>query len=333
MSDQYLRKASLIVGQSSGSALDLSQLRFSFAVRRGDIQTPNSADVRVYNPAPGTVSALLAQGSSLEFTQIVIQAGYEGSFGPIFQGTIKQVRYGRENQTDTYLDITAADGDSAYNYSTIALSLAAGQTQPTNAVQSIIQSMASQDRSIGTGYIPPIDGNNPLPRGKVLYGMARDEMRKLAENMNCSWSIQDGQIVLIPLTGYLPGQVPVITRQTGMIGMPEVTQSGISVKTLLNPNLKIGQAVKLDNASIQQMRFSLNTLDQAANLVAETTQARINSDGLYYVMQADHTGDTRGQSWYTDLICLAIDASSPNAKGGTSFGATTSNLGPIKRNG
>ena len=327
MSDQYIRKAALIVGQESGRGLDLSQLRFSFSIMRGDIETPNSAQIRVYNPSPLTVSTLLEQGSALEFTQVQIQAGYEGSYGLIFRGTIKQVRYGREQQTDTYLDITAADGDSAYNFSTIALSLAAGQTNPNNAVQQVIQTMAAN--GVDSGYIPPNLGGNALPRGKVLYGMTRDELRKMSVNVGCSWSIQDGKIVFIPLTGYLPGQVPVITRATGMIGMPEVTQNGIQLKTLLNPNLKIGQAVKLDNASIQRMQFGLNYQDQGYNSIAKDFGAKIDPDGMYYVMHANHRGDTRGQDWYTEILCLAIDASVPL----DTNKATTNYTGPVQRNG
>lgn len=327
MSDQYIRKASLIVGQDGGRGLDLSELRFSFSIMRGDLETPNSAQVRVYNPSPLTVGTLLEQGSALEFTQIQIQAGYEGSYGLIFRGTIKQVRYGREQQTDTYLDITAADGDSAYNFSTIALSLAAGQTNPNNAVQEAIQTMAAN--GVNSGYIPPNLGGNALPRGKVLYGMTRDELRKISVNVGCNWSIQDGKIVFIPLTGYLPGQVPVITRATGMIGLPEVTQNGIQLKCLLNPNLKIGQAVKLDNASIQRMQFGLSINDVGYNQIAKDFGAKIDPDGLYYVMHANHHGDTRGQDWYTEILCLAIDASVPL----DTNKATTTYTGPIQRNG
>jgi hypothetical protein len=294
---------------------------------RGDIETPNSAQIRVYNPSPLTVSTLLEQGSELEFTQVQVQAGYEGSYGLIFRGTIKQVRYGREQQTDTYLDITAADGDSAYNFSTIALSLAAGQTAPNNAVQEIIQNMTRN--GVGVGYVPPDLGGNPLPRGQVLYGMTRDELRELCASTGCSWSIQDEKITLIPLTGYLPGQVPVITRATGMIGLPEVTQNGIQLKTLLNPNLKIGQAVKLDNASIQRMQFGLNYQDQGYNSIARDFGAKIDPDGLYYVMHANHRGDTRGQDWYTEILCLAIDASVPL----DTNKATTNYTGPVQRNG
>lgn len=35
---------------------------------------------------------------------------------------------------------------------------------------------------------------------------------------------------------------------------------------------------------------------------------KTNADGLYYVMVANHQGETRGDPWRTDLTCLAVDA-------------------------
>ena len=302
---QYLRKASLIVYGVDGNALDLSALRFSFAIRRGDIQTPNSADIRVYNVAPTTAQSIQQISPSPEFSRVVIWAGYEGNYGLIFDGEIKQVRRGRESSTDTYLDITAADGDSAYNYSVVSMSLAAGATNPANQAEEIIKGMASN--GISKGYVPNLSTNN-LPRGKAIYGMAKDELRKLGNNTQTSWSIQDGKINLVPLTAYMPGEVPVLTSQTGMVGLPEQTQNGIKLKILLNPNIKIGQKILIDNASIQKYRYSLAVNQQAQN-EATALYNKTNDDGSYYVMIADHSGDTRGNDWYTDLTCLAIDAS------------------------
>ncbi len=36
--------------------------------------------------------------------------------------------------------------------------------------------------------------------------------------------------------------------------------------------------------------------------------AAINTDGDYIVGSIDYTGDTRGQAWYMDLLCLAKGA-------------------------
>lgn len=295
---QYLRKISLIIGDDD-EAIDFSELRIRFAVRRGDNQTPNSADIRIYN-----VGSSISQKVQKEFTRVVLQCGYDGNFGVIFDGTIKQVRRGRESQVDTYLDITAADGDSAYNFSVVAISLAAGKNRPKDAALCIVQGMATH--SIAEGYIPDLPGN-PLPRGKVIYGMARDELRKIAINADASWSIQDGKVNMVPLTAYVPGDISVISSVTGMIGLPEQTSNGVRVKVLLNPNIKIGQAIQIDNKSVQQYRYSLSYDAQGQNGILRDI-LKTNDDGFYYVMVADHTGDTRGQHWYTDLICLSIDA-------------------------
>lgn len=323
---QYIRKASLIVGDAQGNGLDLSELRFAFAIRRGDLQTPNTADIRVYNASQQTADRIRQLLPSPEFTRVVIQAGYDGNYGVIFDGTIKQVRKGRESQLDTYLDITAADGDSAYNFAVSAVSLAAGSL-PNDHVEAVLKGMAQF--GITHGYSPELQGN-PLPRGKVIFGMCRNEMRKIAKNTNTAWSIQDGKLDLVPLTSYKPGEIPVITAATGMIGLPEQTQDGIRLKTLLNPNIKIGQAVKLDNESIQRYRYNLS-VSQSANNAMIAASSKTNDDGLYYVMVADHQGDTRGNAWFTELTCLAIDATIPPSY--LQRTGVNNDIGPVRQYG
>ncbi len=203
---QYLRQISLKIGDAK-DALDLSDLRIRFAVRRGDLKTPNSADIRIYNLSENTTQRI-----QKEFTRVVLQAGYAGNFGVIFDGTIKQARRGRESQTDTYLDVTAADGDSAYNFAVMNVTLAAGSTA-NDHLQQALQSMAS--RGITIGEMPELSGAK-LPRGKVFYGLTRDFLDTLGKTQDVSWSIQDGQLTLIPNTAYLPGEAVVVTSATGI---------------------------------------------------------------------------------------------------------------------
>ncbi|WP_110993121.1 phage protein [Pseudomonas sichuanensis] len=295
---QYLRKISLKIGNDS-EAIDLSDLRIRFATRRGDIRTPNTADIRVYN-----VSAATAKKAQLkEFGRVVLQAGYAGNYGVIFDGTIKQVRRGRESQTDTYLDITAADGDSAYNWSVINMSLAAGSTAQDH-LKAAVQAM--EGRGVTMGDSGPLS-TNKLPRGKVMFGLTRDVMDNLGRTQDVSWSIQDGKLTLIPNTAYLPGDAVVVNYQTGMVGLPEQTQNGVSVRMLLNPSVKIGRLLKIDNASIQQYRYDPNPLEEA-QVMRTKVQNDLNADGLYKVLIADSFGDTRGNEWYTDVICISVDA-------------------------
>jgi len=232
-----------------------------------------------------------------------LEGGYEGNFGQIFAGNIKQQRKGRIDQKDSYVEITAADGDKAYNFSFINTSLPAGTT-PTGVQKALLNRF--KEYGVTEGYTPAFASSGCV-RGKVLYGAVKDEAREFAKTTDCAWSIQDGALTFIPLTSYIPGEVLVVSPTTGLIGTPVQTANGISMRMLLNPSVKIGTAIKLENAIINQYRFPLDNSQQAANQLTRAVN-QTSPAGLYYVMKAEHSDDTRGEDWYTDISCLSIDA-------------------------
>lgn len=288
---QWLRACQLIVGPDSGEGLDLSALRITFTTKKGDTETPNSAEINVYNLSDDTAAKIRR-----EFTQVNLAAGYEGNVGTIFRGNIRQVRLWRENGVDTVLAILAADGDRAYNFATVNTTLAAG-SRPADRVRVCQGSMESKGAK--PGYTPDL-GGQPLPRGKVMYGMARQYMRDEARDTGTDWSIQDGKVQMVSRKGYLPGEAVVLTHETGLVGSPEQTQDGITVRCLLNPRLRVGGRIKLNNASIKAMQ---SPLKQAAGQQAP----RMDADGFYRIIKAEFRGDTRGNDWYADLVCIGID--------------------------
>ena len=169
MTQQYLRTLSLVVANPAGAGLELGSLRVVFTVRRGDTQTPNACDARIYNLADKTANQI-----DKEFTQLVLKAGYQGTApGLIFKGAIKQVRKGREDQRTTYVDVTAADGDEAYNFSYAALTLAAGASIGSNYVNAL--SGVTQGGSIlvsgtigGNNALTKVGANTLLVSGSVI---------------------------------------------------------------------------------------------------------------------------------------------------------------------
>jgi hypothetical protein len=290
---QYLRQVSLVVADGI-DGLDLSQLHIKFQIRQFDLQTNNTCQIRVYNVSDNT-----AQLVQKEFSRVILQGGYEGSdIGTIFDGTLVQVRRGRESPVDTYLDISGSDGDLAGNFSIISTALAAGSSF-SDRVSALTSALSSN--GVTSGYVAPLPSGT-LPRGKTMFGMARDHLRDLAFATDTKWSIQNGQLQIIPLEGYLPDEAVVLTSATGMIGLPEQTQDGIKVRCLLNPKIKIGAQVQIDNASIQQAQLSLSVSGANANAQLPS----IADDGFYRVVVCEHSGDTRGNEWYSDLICIAL---------------------------
>lgn len=305
---QFPRKAQLVV-ESQTEDFDLSNMRFKFEVRQSDVETPNNASIRVYNLADETVNKIMSK-TPVEFTKVTLQAGYESSYGTLFVGTIKQFRRGRENNIDSYFDILAADSDVAYNFTFINNSLPKGTTSADD-VKAIVDAMA-----IKAGFLTPgLGGTFPRGRSKILFGLNRVLMRQAAESVGGSWSIQNGELQVIELTGFLPDVAIDLNSQSGMIGQPEQTDQGVKIRCLLNPKIKIGGRVHINNKDINiTTARGRNALPVGQIPFNQWTAiqyfADISADGFYRVFIAEHIGDTRGHEWYTDLICLFVDPSS-----------------------
>ena len=133
-----------------------------------------------------------------------------------------------------------------------------------------------------------------------MYVMTRQYMRDEARDTGTDWSIQDGKVQMVPRKGYLPGEAVVLTHETGLVGSPEQTQDGITVRCLLNPRLRVGGRIKLNNAQVKAMQ---SPLKQAAGQQAP----RMDADGFYRILKVEFRGDTRGNDWYADLVCIGID--------------------------
>lgn len=322
--DQYLRACQLIVYDTNLNGLDLSALRIKFSVKRTDTATPNTADIKVYNLSDETALSILQNLSPAPGMpnrgSVLLQAGYAGNFGVIFQGNIKQIIIGRESATDTFLNIIAGDGDRAYNFAIVNTPLAAGSSQ-MDQLKAVVNATTPLGTTLGpVGDLPA----QKLPRGKAMFGNAKNYLRNISSNSNKTWSIQDEKITFVSLTSYLPGKVVVITNATGMIGAPQQTHDGVNVKCLLNPFIQVSGRIQLDSTAILQLKLNLEQIAAAQGDVGAINNLiprHLSADGVYYVLVLEHIGDTRGIDWYCNLVCLNLDASA-NPANGVTGGAT-----------
>jgi hypothetical protein len=314
---QYLRKVGLVIyggqqavqGPTQGAAtlgtaangIDVSNMRITFQVRQFDAATPNLATIRVYNLSDKT--ALMIQK---EFQYVALQAGYEGgNYGQIFQGTVKQFKKGRIDAITTFLEMFCSDGDQAWNFAQVNSSFAAGTTfqQQINAIMKT--SMSQFLTAPQTPELPQGLGGLTTARGRVSFGIAQSTLNDLALSTNTTFKIVNGQVIFTTMTGYDPGAAIQLNVESGLVLVPEATDNGIEVTALLNPALRCGRRVQINNRDI-----NTNILTGAGALVQPTIlafPARVADDGFYRVIVADHEGDSRGgPSWFTRMTCLAL---------------------------
>lgn len=294
MTRQWIRYFGLSIETSDG-AIDVSNLRGRFTVRYATVQSPNTAEITVTNLSEATAQKINKEGQKVTLT-----AGYEDGYAIIFSGNIVQKRVGRENPVDTYLSIVASDGDRAYNYATVSKTLAAGSTF-RDQVDVVLEAM--KPHGVTAGYIADL-GSKKMPGPRTLFGMARDVMRDVATSTGATWTIENGKLDVVKANETKPGDVIVLNSTTGMIGRPVQTFDGIIARMLLNTRVKPNGKIKIDQGSIDQASF---TTVYGAKKSNDLLAGMVATDGIYKIVVVEHHGDSRGNPWYTEVVCIRAD--------------------------
>lgn len=299
MSRNWIRALQLQVGGSGGQD-DLSGMRVRFLVRASTSQTPNAAEIRVYNLSKDHASRLTKEG---EFTALRLSAGYRDNVGVIYGGSVIQGQSGRENPVDTFVDFYCRDGDKAYNWGVVNKTFAAGSKQRDH-VEEVLKVFKKLGVEEGT-----IKGLSDIkyPRAVTLYGMARDVLRTIAHSNDASWWIENGKLNHVPNKEEGDGQSFVLNENTGLIGMPVETQQGIIVTALINPKFKVGKKLKIDQASIQRAPWTVN-YDAERQAGSRVTGV---SDGVYKIQSIEWRGDTHETEWYATMLCYGAKTGAP----------------------
>ncbi|WP_456309771.1 baseplate hub protein [Serratia proteamaculans] len=350
MSQNWMRHFELLLTDDNGLGISLNDFKVTFNIEWTNTMWPRVATLKVYNLSKDTNSRILGS----EFSKVKMIAGYDGlaaqvsssqvgvvrnvdaskvgqtdgqNFGEIFNGEIRFTVTGRDNPTDTYILIQAIDGHQAFDSAMVNITLAAGYTAVDVHAATMKGFNAFGVTQGLTSDMPP----TVYPRGRVLFKSARDVMKNLAATCNADWQIIDGQVQMVSTDKFLREAI-ILNSDTGLIGMPQQTMgAGVNVRCLINPNIRVGGLIELDQASAYRIGLTNEDLlavkyDENGNIIsspklgeaavngnqvvseAKSQPASIATDGVYIVQSISYSGDTRGQAWYMDLMCFARGA-------------------------
>lgn len=306
----YKRVVHLTVTGQKGT-FDFSTVRVRFLVKHDINETPNLLEATIYNLSNDTAERFV---NSPLGAQVVLQAGYESNVGTVFTGNLIFMRKGRENPTDTIVQLWAGDGDYAYSNATVSKTHAAGST-PQDHWNTLTKAM--EPFGVSAGQVLGVDLSTPkYPRAFTLFGMVHQALRTLAESKQASWFIHMGQVHLIGDKSAGPqGDVIVLNSMTGLIGMPVESPSGIIVRALINSKFGrtvAGTLLQINQSSIQQAAQFIPPASAGfipGTPVTDPKQSLIlqnlgTKDGIYRVLFAEWNGDSRGDPWYCDMHCI-----------------------------
>ncbi|MCW7550543.1 hypothetical protein OO184_22080 [Photorhabdus sp. APURE] len=340
MSQNWLRHFELMLLDDQGKGIVLSDFKVTFNIEWFNISNPRVATLKIYNLSKDTSNRIMGS----EFSKIKIIVGYDGvtptvpesevgkartvepgttgqrdgkNYGEIFSGDIRFTVTGRDNPTDTYTLIQACDGNEAFIHAFVNQTVAAGYT--LNDIYNLaLRSL--EPYGITAGAKPKMP-DTVFPRGKAFFEKTRYVLDNIAQQCNAKWQFVDGKVEMIS-EEMAVHDVVVLNSRTGLIGMPQQTiGAGVNVRCLINPNIKVNGLIKLDegsvyrttlpNSDIQKSGGRLTDENDNGNLYVSGVSnppASIATDGIYIVKGIMYTGDTRGNTWYQEMMCEARGA-------------------------
>lgn len=233
---QYSRQYKLTIG-GSGESIVIEGLRISFDITKTISSEPNPAVFEIYNLSQSNRNLI----TSGEYDRVQFDGGYKDAILTMFVGWIDDVE-NRIEGDNIITVVSCSDGQKDYRESRTATTIKKGSTDK-EVVEQILKDMPNTDPGIQD--LPNI---KQLPRGKTLVGNSRDLLSTVARNQNAEWSIQDGELLVLPKDKALANDEGfLISAETGMIGSPRKTNDGLEVSCYLNNLLKIGQLCRIES--------------------------------------------------------------------------------------
>lgn len=118
----------------------------------------------------------------------------------------------------------------------------------------------------------------------------------MARGNNANVWINDGQVNITKITDTYTDEALILTPKNGLIGYPQQIQYGVSFRCLLNPKINVLSMVQLKNTEINGMQLQMNMPGKS-----QPQTLQLDEENMYQAYEVEHTGDTRGNDWYTTV--------------------------------
>jgi hypothetical protein len=278
MSRLFERRATLTIGdllvKCGGDGL-----RLQFVIEQSIDSALNKAEATIWNLNEHSRGRI----ANLSKPQFIVTAGYGDNQGSVFAGEAVHI-VSKHEPVGWSTKITAADGYTA-SRSFVNIALAPGATV-SQLISHIAQAMslpsgravasAQELDTLGTFFGCAI----------VINGTAKAELDRLARTLGFEWSIQHGELQVLPKGRALPDIAVLLSKSTGLIDSPEMVYDDkgkkkkhyLRVKALLQAGLTPGKLISLQS---------------------------VEHKGVFKIQKAKHSGDTWGDEYFSELEVVA----------------------------
>lgn len=234
-------------GESGTNTVRISGLRVQAQIDKVVGPAMGTLSMRVYGMTPDQMNALSALNQGAETVKSNSVTVLAGNFGEVlatvFQGQISVGQQNLNGAPETSMLVTAFAGGLA----------ALQPTPPASYPGSADASVMMQNIAQVAGWHFENYGVNVQFSTPYLIGSPLDQARTVAAAGRFNFTVDDGNqdkiqtLIIWPNNGARGGQIPLISKDTGMIGYPDYSTSlnGLTISTEFNPFIHVGGQVQI----------------------------------------------------------------------------------------
>lgn len=265
-------------------SLVIEELQITFDIDKAASSTLDSCKIVLMNISNESREFLASYRD--ESIYVDLQAGYEDDMKTLFRGMVRNVSEEREGHISR-TTVALQDG-----YTNVREAYSSFTVFPSSSAFVVFEKLL-QDIGLPAGrYVRPTRLLPPEPY--ICHGKTKDCFKKLADDIDYIFSIQDAAVDFLPKDSQATVKnVYIVSPETGLIGSPKLLSnssgklqaakrepsSGISFKALLNGGLKTNDIIR-----VESREFS----------------------GFYRIQKVKHTGDFRGDTWFTEVEAAGL---------------------------
>lgn len=283
--------------QSKDSAFVITGIaNIEFELKKDNSKEPNKGYVTVYNLTDQTVNYLDA--NQRESIAVTLEAGFDGFNELLFSGTVEFVQDKWDGNTRMTKMIL---GDATNNIMTSKTSRSYRQG---TSLDTVLNDLIS-DLKLPIGKVVKF-GSDTLQHSMAFSGNAANNLHRLAQNTNSTFSVQDGAVYWTKQGKRFAKSVFEISPETGMHDSPtpqnpepakrRLAKKKARKKPPKKPHVKTSGEIKEDAGLVVVTELNGAILPESTVYVKSKKYT-----GFYKVVYLTHKGQLEGGDWITEL--------------------------------
>ena len=240
MYEGYLfdRSANITIGKPGKTGRVFTDIRIKFKITKTSESSSNQAHIELYNLNSDSRGFLGGEG-----LVCVLKAGYKGvntasaSLDTIFSGDISHIKHERKG-ADMISSLECGDSQKKLTKTHTEQTFKKG-TKTKHVIKALVDKLG-----IPVGKMEDLSESS-FPHGITLSGNVKDLMDKMLAREGKEWHVQDSELYIIDPNKKDINKAIVVSKDTGLIGIPVAQEKGLEITTLLIPSIKPGRVIQL----------------------------------------------------------------------------------------